>query len=92
MSVVRNSIENSPVESSSLPGFSIDVNCCRNPACDNFAVSEKDIPNKRFGYTYIEKDGKLSFKCKRCNQKREAYSNLSVLEAFHHSLRWAHLL
>lgn len=87
MTGALNRIKISPVESPSLPGFSIDANCCRNPACDNFGVSGKDIPLKKFGYTFSETNGALKFKCKRCNQKRDAYSNLSVLEAFHRSLR-----
>ncbi len=85
--VQKNTHENSPVESSSLPNFSIDTNCCRNPACENFGVSEKDIPDRKHGYVYTEVDGKLKFKCNRCKQNREAYSNLSVLEAFHRSLQ-----
>ncbi len=76
-----------PAKSPSLPGFSIDVNCCRNPACDNFGVSASDIQHTKYGYKYTESDGLLKFKCKRCNQNRVAYSNLSVLNAFHRCLR-----
>ncbi len=87
MSGQQNHAKISPVESTSLPGFSIDANCCRNPACDNFGIPERDIPFTRYGYTYTENNGRLKFKCKRCNQGREAYSNLSVLEAFQRCLR-----
>lgn len=87
MSGVQNSIENSPVESSSLPGFLIDANSCRNPACDNFGVSETDIKLAKHGYVYKETTGVLKHQCKRCKQTRTAYSNVSVLEAFHRCLR-----
>ncbi|MEL0586835.1 MAG: hypothetical protein AAES65_18385 [Candidatus Thiodiazotropha sp. (ex. Lucinoma kazani)] len=40
MSDVRKHVNIPPVESPSLPCLSIDANVCRNPACDNFGVSE----------------------------------------------------
>ena len=76
-----------PVESPSLPGFPIDANTCRNPACDNFGVSEAHIENPKHGYTHSETNGLLKYKCKRCNQSRAVYSNVSVLEAFHRCLQ-----
>ncbi|MCU7877544.1 MAG: hypothetical protein KZQ84_12230 [Candidatus Thiodiazotropha sp. (ex Lucinoma borealis)] len=87
MSKEQDRIKIPPVESLSLPGFSIDANTCRNPACENFGVSAKDIQLAKHGYAYRESDGLLKFKCKRCSQISVAYSNLSVLEAFHQCLR-----
>lgn len=83
----QNHIKISPVESPSLPGFSIDANSCRNPACDNFGVSENNIQFAKHGYVYKETEGLLKCECKRCKQTRLVYSNVSVLEAFHRCLR-----
>ncbi|MCU7805434.1 MAG: hypothetical protein KZQ96_19760 [Candidatus Thiodiazotropha sp. (ex Lucinoma borealis)] len=74
------------MKSPSLPGFSIDANVCRNPACDNFGVSEEDIQPAKYGYDYKKSDGVLKHECKRCKQTHIAYSNVSVLEAFHRCL------
>lgn len=86
MTVVRKPIEIPPVMSPSLRGFSIDANVCRNPACDNFGVSGEDIESAKHGYDYKIKDGVLKLTCKRCKQEHLAYSNVSVLEAFHRCL------
>lgn len=86
MSDVRKHVTIPPVESPSLPGFSIDANVCRNPACDNFGVSEEDIQSAKYGYSYNESDGILKCQCKRCKQTRTVYSNISVREAFHRCL------
>jgi len=86
MKSVRKHIKIPPVKSSSLPGFSIDANVCRNPACDNFGVSADDIKQAKFGYKYTTVDGVIKYQCKRCSQNHQAYSNVSVLEAFHRCL------
>lgn len=86
MNGVSEPVKIPPVESPSLPGFSIDANVCRNPACDNFGVSEEDIQPAKYGYDYKISDGVLKHACKRCKQTHIAYSNVSVLEAFHRCL------
>ena len=87
MNGVRKQAEIPPVESPSLPGFSIDANVCRNPACENFGVSEKDIQTAKDGYEYKLTNGVVRHVCKRCGQTHEAFSNISVLEAFHRCLQ-----
>ena len=86
MSGVRKRFKFSPVKSPSLPGFSIDANVCRNPACDNFGVSAEDIEQAKFGYKYTEVNEGIKYQCKRCSQTHSAYSNVSLLEAFHRCL------
>ncbi|MEW8492518.1 MAG: hypothetical protein AB2604_01845 [Candidatus Thiodiazotropha taylori] len=87
MSGVRKHFKFAPVTSPSLAGFSINANVCRNPACDNFGVSQEDIQSAKYGYAYNNKNGVLIHSCKRCKQTHVAYSNVSVLEAFHRGLR-----
>lgn len=86
MDGVRKQPKIPPVESPSLPGFSIDANVCRNPACENFGVSEEDIPLTKRGYEYKTANGVERHICKHCKQTHQAYSNISVLEAFHSCL------
>jgi hypothetical protein len=93
MSSVRTHVNIPPVISPSLPGFPIDANVCRNPACDNFGLSEEDIQPAKNGYRYTVTDDVLKYECKGCKQSHIAYSNLSVLESFHrylpHSIPYA---
>lgn len=86
MNGVRKYVKIPPVKSPSLPGLSIDANVCRNPACDNFGVSEEAIQSAKYGYEYKISDGILKLSCKRCKQTHIAYSNVSVLRAFHRCL------
>jgi hypothetical protein len=87
MNDVRKQAKSPPVKSPSLPGFSIDANVCRNPACENFGVSEEDIQPAEYGYEYKITNGVFKHACKRCNQTHLAYSNASVFEAFHRCLQ-----
>lgn len=87
MDGVRKHAKIPPVKSPSLPGFSIDANVCRNPAFENFGVSEEDIQPAKYGYKYKITNGVLKHDCKRCNQTHLAYSNASVFEAFHRCLQ-----
>jgi len=87
MNCVRKHIKIPPVKSPSLPGLSIDANVCRNPACENFGVSEEDIEQAKYGYKYKNTDKGLKYDCKRCKHSHVAYSNVSVLEAFHRCLQ-----
>jgi hypothetical protein len=75
-----------PEKSPSLPGFSVDANVCRNPACPNFGISEGDLQSAKFGYEYKSTNGVLKHFCKRCKQTHLAYSNVSALDAFHRCL------
>ena len=86
MSSVRKHNKIPPAQSPSLPGYAIDANVCRNPACDNFGLSEADIQPAKYGYAYKNTKGALKHQCKRCKQTHDVYSNISVLEAFHRSL------
>lgn len=86
MTGVRKHIKFLPVKSPSLHGFPIDANVCRNPACDNFGVSGEDIESAKYGYEYKTTNDVLKHVCKRCKQTHIAYSNVSVLEAFHRCL------
>jgi hypothetical protein len=86
MTGVRKHVKIPPAHSPSLPGYPIDANVCRNPACDNFGISEDDIRSAKHGYEYTVTDGVLKHKCKRCKQTHVAYSNISMLEAFHRCL------
>lgn len=83
MSSVRTHVNIPPVISPSLPGFPIDANVCRNPACDNFGLSDADAKHR---YRYTVTDEVLKYECKGCKQSHIAYSNLSVLESFHRCL------
>ena len=83
----RNCFFSTPVVSPSLPKFSIDANVCKNPACLNFGVSQADIKNPKLRYEFKASDDEIKYKCKGCNQTRLAYSNTSLLEAFHRSLQ-----
>ncbi len=82
----RTCFEFLPMESPSLPGFPIDANICRNPACLNFGISERNIETPKYGYRLTEVDGSVRHECKRCKQKQIVYSNTSILEAFHRCL------
>jgi hypothetical protein len=86
MNGVEKQVRIPPVSSPSLPGFSIDANVCRNPACQNFGISEQDIPSAKQGYSFKTVKKVLKYTCKRCNQTQTALSNVSVLEAFHRCL------
>jgi hypothetical protein len=86
MNGVRNQVEIPPVSSPSLPGFTIDANICRNPACQNFGVSEETNPLAKRRYKFKNPDGVVKYTCKSCHQTHTAFSNVSVLEAFHRCL------
>ncbi len=78
MNGLRTQIKIPPVKSSALSDFSIDTNVCRNPACDNFGISEENIQSAKVGYDYKINDGVLKHVCKRCKQThlRPVVSNI----------------
>lgn len=62
-------------KSPSLPEYSIDVNVCRNPHCENFGLSEEDITDIKNPYKNgFNSSGAPTIKCKRCTQQVMIYS------------------